>query len=397
MGSVLPKCSGACRGPGRSIPDGAISVLLVSSSADWNRAAQDAAADAGAVGVACNARCAVARLAGMSPGISHLLVDGSDDLGLFEALADLAAEAPEAATSVLALGAPRASRPAVRVVPVAEPGPVRDALMVRPARGARASLAPEELRATLGEASVETRYQPIVRLADAVPVALEALVRLRHPGKGTIMPDSFVPQLEAAGLGAELTRLVSARALSDLARPPLAPLGLRMGLNFPLDVLLEPAAVEALEIARQEAGVAADRIVIELTESQPAQDLPRLRRALERLRGLGYGAAIDDVGPGAQDLGGLLALPFTSVKLDKAVVQAAGRSERARGFVAAVIDGAKAAGMVVVAEGVETVDGWHALRAMGADCAQGFLAARPLPLAAVPVWRDAWDRFPRPV
>ena len=55
---------------------------------------------------------------------------------------------------------------------------------------------------------METRYQPIVRLADAVPVALEALVRLRHPEKGTIMPDSFVPQREAAGLGAELTRLV---------------------------------------------------------------------------------------------------------------------------------------------------------------------------------------------
>ena len=130
-----------------------------------------------------------------------------------------------------------------------------------------------------------------------------------------------MPQIEDAGLAAELTGLVSARAFADLAGPFLTERGLRMSVNFPLDVLLQPAALDRLEEQRIAAGLAADHIVIELTESRPVDDIPMLRRSLERLRGLGYGAAIDDVGPAVPRLAPLLELPFTSLKLDKDLVQ----------------------------------------------------------------------------
>jgi EAL domain-containing protein (putative c-di-GMP-specific phosphodiesterase class I) len=247
-----------------------------------------------------------------------------------------------------------------------------------------------ELRAALNGAMIETRYQPIVRIADRAPVGLEALVRLNHPEKGTLLPDRFVPQLEDAGLAAELTRVVSARAFGDLVGPFLAGRGLRISLNFPLDVLLQPTALDRLEEQRRAAGIPADRIIVELTESRPVEDIPMLRKSLERLRALGYGAAIDDVGPAVPRLAPLLELPFTSLKLDKELVQQVIESAPIERFLATTIAQAKTHGLSVVAEGVETDAIWERMKQLGADEIQGFLAARPLPVAAVPVWWDSW-------
>jgi len=237
---------------------------------------------------------------------------------------------------------------------------------------------------------VETRYQPIVRIADRRPVGLEALARLNHPEKGTILPDRFVPQIEGAGLAAELTSLVSARAFADLAGPFLAGRGLRMSINFPLDVVLMESALDRLDEQRIAAGLIPDNIVVELTESRPVADIPQLRRSVERLRAAGYGVAIDDVGPAVPRLMPLLDLPFSSVKLDKDLVQQAATSEDVRAFLAGTTAHAKSRGLTVVAEGVETDVIWKHMVAIGVDEVQGFLAARPLPVAAVPVWWDAW-------
>jgi EAL domain-containing protein (putative c-di-GMP-specific phosphodiesterase class I) len=155
-------------------------------------------------------------------------------------------------------------------------------------------------------------------------------------------------------------------------------------------VLLQPAALDRLEEQRIAAGLPADYIVIELTESRPVDDIPKLRRSLERLRGLGYGVAIDDVGPAVPRLAPLLELPFTSLKLDKELVQQVDDSAEIRAFLANTIVQAKARGLIVVAEGVETGAIWNRMRDLGADEIQGFLAARPLPVAAVPIWWDAW-------
>jgi EAL domain-containing protein (putative c-di-GMP-specific phosphodiesterase class I) len=247
-----------------------------------------------------------------------------------------------------------------------------------------------ELRAALAGAMVETRYQPIIRVSDRHPVGLEALVRLNHPEKGTILPDSFMPQIEHSGLAPELTGLVSARAFSDLTGPLLAGRNLRMSVNFSLDVLLMPAALKRLEKQRAAAGIPADRIIIELTESRPVDDIPLLRRSLDYLRSLGYGAAIDDVGPAVPRLGPLLNLPFTSLKLDKDMVQQVGDSDEVRAFLADTIARAKARGFNVTAEGVETKSIWDQMAALGVDEMQGFLMARPLAVAAVPVWWDSW-------
>jgi EAL domain-containing protein (putative c-di-GMP-specific phosphodiesterase class I) len=135
-------------------------------------------------------------------------------------------------------------------------------------------------------------------------------------------------------------------------------------------------------------------VIIELTESQPVVDLVTLGGVLEKLRADGYRIAIDDVSPAVPRLADLLQLPFTSLKLDKAVVQCLARVPALQDFVRGVIDVARARGLSVVAEGVEDVATWQRMLALGIDHAQGFLVARPLPAAAVPIWLEAWRSQP---
>jgi EAL domain-containing protein (putative c-di-GMP-specific phosphodiesterase class I) len=393
MEKCLPAPFGAAHLPGRPhasrLPE--FNLLLVSRSATWSRAVHRATQALGGGDVlTCDARGALARLAGTASHYTHLLVDRNDAEGLFDELADLTTEVAAPDTDMLVLGSAPSEHPRIRVVPTATSRSVAEALMAPSPTRDGPAMNVAELTAALKGAMIETRYQPIIRIADRRPVGLEALARLNHPERGTLPPDRFVPQIENAGLAAELTGLVSARAFADLAGPFLMERGLWMSVNFPLDVLLQPAALDRLDEQRIAAGLAADHIVIELTESRPVDDTAMLRRSLERLRGLGYGAAIDDVGPAVPRLAPLLELPFTSLKLDKDLVQQVNDSAEICAFLATTIVQAKAHGLSVVAEGVETEAIWDRMCDLGADEVQGFLAARPLPVGAVPIWWDAW-------
>lgn len=392
------------RGPGLVAHSAAVSasedltgarLLLVTRNAAWRTAVKHAASCLGGRAVdACGARDALARLAGAGPYYSHLLVDQADAEGLFAELADLAYEVARPDTDMIVLGHSSVRRPRMRSVAVASAESVLEALMADPPPRDASAIALTELHAALDGAKIETRYQPIVRVADRRPVGLEALARLNHPEKGTIQPDRFIPLIEKAGLAGRLTDLVSDRVLADMASVALVKRNLSMSLNFPLDVFLCPESLARLDALRSAAGISAERIVLELTESRPVEDFQTLRQSLERLRGLGYRAALDDVGPAMPRLSRLLTLPFTSVKLDKDLVQQGAVAVDPLAFVRRVVDDAKSRGLTVVAEGVETPEIWSAMCAIGVDEVQGFLAARPLPLAAVPIWLDHWVSTP---
>jgi EAL domain-containing protein (putative c-di-GMP-specific phosphodiesterase class I) len=257
-----------------------------------------------------------------------------------------------------------------------------------------AGMRPGELDAALNSATFEASYQPIVRIADRVPVGFEALARLNHPTRGTLMPEWFVPQIEESGLAVRLTELLVDRALADLAAPLLAAGTLRLSLNFPLDVLLLPEALERLDGRRRDAGIPASRIVLEMTESRPVEDLDGLGVVLEKLRGDGYRVSIDDVLPAMPRLDELLQLPFGSLKFDRSVVQALDTSADMPAFMRRVIAMAQERRLVIVAEGVEDVPTWQRIAALGVELAQGFLIARSMPADAVPGWLEAWRREP---
>ncbi len=253
---------------------------------------------------------------------------------------------------------------------------------------------PSELREALAGAMIETRYQPIVGMSDRRLYAVEALARLNHPTLGTLAPDRFVPQMEDAGFAAHLTEIVSRHAFADIMGPVLRDLNLRVTVNFPLDVILARPALDLLEEQRAAAGIPAEQVIVELTESRPAEDMHTLAVSLEWLRARGYKVAIDDVGPAVPRLTPLLELPFTAIKLDMGLVRRTEENPAVKTFVRATIDAAHARGMAVIAEGVETVALWKAMRAIGVDAVQGFLVARPLPVEAVPIWLKAWNDTP---
>jgi EAL domain-containing protein (putative c-di-GMP-specific phosphodiesterase class I) len=200
--------------------------------------------------------------------------------------------------------------------------------------------------------------------------------------------------MERAGLSRRLTEEVVRRAFSDHA-DYLKQLDLRLGLNFPLDTLIDGEMLQWLDEERQAFGIATDKITIELTESQPVADLKdadfkALGREIARLRDLGYAVALDDVSPEMKNHTSLFDFNFTSVKLDKELVFKSAYDPLAQLFVSETIALAQQAGFLVVAEGVRDPETWQRLRLAGADYAQGFMVARPLPAAAVPGWMGAW-------
>jgi EAL domain-containing protein (putative c-di-GMP-specific phosphodiesterase class I) len=368
-----------------------LNLLLVCRDPSWSQAVFGATIP-GPIN-ACDARGAIAHLASIRPTYSHLLLQPQSDDGLFDTLIQMTSEAAGSDTELVLLGGDATPKPRRTMVRSATSRSVQEALMVgsRPRRKQPPALNPSDLRAALDGGMISARYQPIVSLTDRRPLALEALARLDHPDQGTVLPDRFVPQIEDAGLAARLTELMTERAFADLASPALRGRSLRVTLNFPLDVILQAAAIERLDAQRQAFGIAADQVVIELTESMPVKNIPELRTVLERIRALGYRAAIDDVAPQVPGLDDLLLLPFTSAKLDKDTVSQAGSDPAMLAFLRDVTTRAHANGMLVVAEGVETVATWDLMRSIGVDGGQGFLLARPLPCAAVPVWLDAWQ------
>ncbi len=246
----------------------------------------------------------------------------------------------------------------------------------------------------LAGAGIVVRYQPIVALADRLPIGVEVLARLDHPGRGMLAPEHFVPQMEGAGLGRHLTERVAALAFADFTRH-LAGLGLRLALNFPLQVLLDCAALTALDGFRAAAGIGPDQVLIELTESQPLNvadpaEIAAFGTAMRRLRGLGYGLAIDDVSPETANLRTLMGLGFTVLKLDRGVVEDSARAPCACRFLRETIAAASAAGLTVIAEGIADETDWRRMQAFGVDQAQGYLVSPPLAAPCVGEWLRTW-------
>ncbi|MBN8891462.1 MAG: EAL domain-containing protein [Rhodospirillales bacterium] len=375
-------------------------IILVCADESWaaavrQEAARDDARVAGLV-VTTSPQEAMARLAAGTPAFSHLLLQAEAAGGLLGELVSLSSGEAGPASALVLLGAAglppaMAARVAVTVAaPV--PGWLARALRPRTAArpGAHSLTTEDELRRALAGGAVRVLYQPVVRLSDRRPVGMEALARIEHPVWGTLPPEAFLPGMEAAGLLRELTIAVTEQALADWNGDRLAELDLRLGLNLPLDILSLSCLPDWLDAQCAAADVPPARVVLELTETQEVTDPAALGRAAGVLRARGYRLAIDDAGPAQRDPTELINLPFSVLKLDKSVVREAADNAGARAFLRRSIADAHAAGLTVVAEGVEDAEIWARMRCLGADHGQGYCIARPLPAAAVPLWHRAW-------
>jgi len=236
-------------------------------------------------------------------------------------------------------------------------------------------------RALGGEEEFEAHYQPQVSLVDGKLVGLEALVRWRHPTRGLLAPDLFVPLAENIGLVGEIDRLVLAEACRGAAAIEREHgLGLRLAINMSARQFRRSDLSEIVGEALRTSGLAANRLEVEVTETAAMTDVPRTREAMLALRALGVTLALDDFGTGFSSLAHVRELPIDRIKIDRTFVAALTTDAATRAIVAGVIGLGRSLELSVLAEGVETSTQADLLRDLGCHEAQGFLYAKPMSL-----------------
>ena len=221
-------------------------------------------------------------------------------------------------------------------------------------------------------------FQPQVKIAGGHVVGVEALARWRHPRLGEIDATTLFGVAERSGLLLSLSRHVQRAAMAAVAAWPHALGHLRVAINVTSVDIAQPDFADRFIAELDAAGVARRRVTVEITESGLIEDLASAARLLAELRAQGLRVAIDDFGTGYSSLAYLKALPLDYLKIDKQMAQDIEGSPRDRVVVRGVIDMARALGLAVVAEGVETERQLTLLAEEGCNYYQGFLYAPAL-------------------
>jgi diguanylate cyclase (GGDEF)-like protein/PAS domain S-box-containing protein len=243
-----------------------------------------------------------------------------------------------------------------------------------------------ELRNGIDNDELVLHYQPKLDLRTGEVAGVEALMRWRHPSRGLLAPDHFIPQAEQSGVVCLLSRWLlratigQSRAWSRTGQP------LRIAANLSMRDLHEPGLANSISDLLVKAGVEPGLLELELTESTLMADPRRAIEVLTQLRRLGVQVAIDDFGTGYSSLALLKSLPVDTVKIDRSFVRDVATDESDLAIVRATISLAHSLGLRVVAEGVEDLAACRVLAQLGCDEAQGYYFSRPLPLPDLDVW-----------
>ncbi len=236
---------------------------------------------------------------------------------------------------------------------------------------------------------VVVHYQPQVDVASGRVVGVEALVRWQHPVRGLLPPGRFLDLVEELGLVDQLTVHVLDRAVADAAGWRHDGLPLRISVNLSASTLQHPDLLALVDGVLARSGLAAGRLVLEVTETTLMADPDLALAVTHGLTRRGVQLSIDDYGTGYSSLAYLTDLPATELKLDRAfTVRVLGEARTAE-IVEATVALAHRLGLRVVAEGVEDEATRVVLGGLGVDESQGYLHARPLPPAEFGRWLAA--------
>jgi EAL domain-containing protein (putative c-di-GMP-specific phosphodiesterase class I) len=237
---------------------------------------------------------------------------------------------------------------------------------------------------------VVLHYQPLVELASGRIVGAEALARWQHPERGLLGPDEFIGLAEESGLIRELGAWVLRTACSEAARtaygqPSTDENPLQIAVNLSTQQLADPGLSDLVASVLADTGLAPHRLMLEVTETALLADTTAALQELQALRRLGVQLALDDFGTGFSSLTYLKHFPLHELKIDRSFVSELSIDAASDAIVASVIHLARAIGLSVVAEGVETEQQRRGLLQLGCTLGQGYLFGRPVPA----------DQFPR--
>lgn len=253
-----------------------------------------------------------------------------------------------------------------------------------------------ELRRAISGGELEVHYQPKADLRTGAVHGVEALVRWRHPERGLVPPDDFIPLAESSGLIEALTAYVLDAAVVQLAQWRAQGLRLQVAVNVSVRDLSGGQLTGHIAASLARHRVPAPCLQLEVTEGSLFTESHRAATTLQQLDVLGVTLSLDDFGTGYSSLGHLRRLPVQEIKIDRSFVQRMGTDPRDRAIVRSVIDLASGLGMRVVAEGVEDRQTWEELRDMGCDSAQGWYLSRAEPAHQLTPWLLARQQAAKP-
>lgn len=246
---------------------------------------------------------------------------------------------------------------------------------------ANARLALEnELRRAIRQDELELHYQPIIDTKTCRICAVEALVRWRHPTKGMIFPDKFIPLAEETGVIAQIGEWVLRTACSDAV---VWPVNVRVAVN------LSPAQFQTAKIsdivlnALAQSGLPPERLELEITETALIESAAECLPALRQFKNLGITIALDDFGTGYSSLSQLAMFPFDRIKIDKSFTQNLTKRTECAAIISATLTLAQLLDIATTAEGVETADQCRLLRLAGVTSMQGYLFKHPCPISEI--------------
>ncbi len=241
----------------------------------------------------------------------------------------------------------------------------------------------EALQLAVAAGTISLAFQPIAGLDTGEVVGIEALARWYDPELGMVPPSVFIPAAEQAGLIHELGRQVLVRACAELLQwRDLTGGDAYVTVNVSPLQFEDDSFPEFVATVLRDRGLPPSSLVLEVTEGLLLEE--RSREALATLRIAGVRVAIDDFGTGYSSLSYLRDLPVDMIKIDRAFVKLADSNDSDRDFLAALIGLVRTLDLKAVAEGIETPSQLAAVLATGCSYGQGYLLARPGPIAMIP-------------
>jgi diguanylate cyclase (GGDEF)-like protein len=251
-----------------------------------------------------------------------------------------------------------------------------------------------ELRHAVEHDELRLFFQPKIDLKTGRVTGAEVLLRWQHPTRGLLNPVDFIPFAEQTGFIRRLTRWTLDRAIAQGAQWRAAGKALGLAVNISADdigdVRLDSRIATMLSRHQLPPGL----LTLELTESGFIEDPTRALRMLDAIAALGVSLSIDDFGTGYSSLSQLVRMPVHEMKIDRSFVQGLETDPEFAPVVRYAIDMGHGLGLKVVAEGIETEAAAARLRDFGCDIGQGYLYAKPMPLAAFETWLEGRERVP---
>jgi diguanylate cyclase (GGDEF)-like protein len=240
-----------------------------------------------------------------------------------------------------------------------------------------------DLREALEKDEFFLAYQPTFTLTDMTPTGVEALIRWRHPTRGIVQPDAFIPLLEETGLIVEVGRWVLREACRQGAVWHQAGHPIAIAVNVSARQLDTEELIADIEGALADSGLDAAALTIEITETTLMRNIEDTISRLGQIKQLGVRIAIDDFGTGYSSLAHLQQFPVDALKIDRSFISGLRHNKEGETLIRTLVQLGKALSIETFAEGIEQHQELSLLREEDCDNGQGFLFARPLDAHAI--------------